>query len=564
MTPPLARNRIVRHALRGLSRWASQGLLQPMFRRLGLALISFLLFTLPVGWGNGQAQVISSPQTTGSETASSETASSGTVVRETVPLINQAIYRYSDPSSDQAFAGATNGLESEDLQVIPTVSTATPLIDPLGQLLGCGGQPLPSYGGFSMALYEPNPTDPTGTELGALVQLTPTEAEEQLGNGISAGLAPNLFNRNPFPLTTSGEYNFLLDPSRGQADLGRNYILVIRPPGNSIYPERRIKLTIEETPAGSNAPLSYRAIALDGEPISLDGNNQIEQTSVFVANAETTGINLNSIQFPMVLCPAEPLAMTKTASQATAEPGDTVIYRVTVRNQSEVPLTELSFTDTLPLGLQLIENSVQAEINQQKIAVTTDTEQQQSSSVQNNRPSTVIIRSLESLPPQGVINLLYAARITPDAMRGSGKNSVTVTSRRQDNRFIAQNGPAIHELQIRPGITSDCGILLGRVFDDLNFDGEQQRGEPGIANAVIYLQDGNRVVTDENGLFSVANVLPGSYTGVLDLSSVPGYDFAPNSKRREFRSGSRLVRLAPSSMARMNFPVTLLSEETQL
>jgi hypothetical protein len=54
----------------------------------------------------------------------------------------------------------------------------------------------------------------------------------------------------------------------------------------------------------------------------------------------------------------------------------------------------------------------------------------------------------------------------------------------------------------------------------------------------------------------VMNVLSGARTGVLDLTSVPGYTFAPNQKVKERNSQSRLVRLAPGGLVRMNFGVT--------
>jgi hypothetical protein len=103
---------------------------------------------------------------------------------------------------------------------------------------------------------------------------------------------------------------------------------------------------------------------------------------------------------------------------------------------------------------------------------------------------------------------------------------------------------------------SDGGTLIGRVFVDKNFDGEQQPGEAGVANAVVFLEDGTRITTDPNGLFSVANVLPGAHTGVLDLSSLSGYTLAPNLQFIERNSQSRLVRMAPGGLARMNFGVT--------
>lgn len=70
------------------------------------------------------------------------------------------------------------------------------------------------------------------------------------------------------------------------------------------------------------------------------------------------------------------------------------------------------------------------------------------------------------------------------------------------------------------------------------------------------MDDGNRIVTDANGLFSLANVISGDRTGTIDLTSLPGYALAPNLRNIQKNSQSRLVRLSPGGMARMNFAVT--------
>jgi hypothetical protein len=159
-----------------------------------------------------------------------------------------------------------------------------------------------------------------------------------------------------------------------------------------------------------------------------------------------------------------------------------------------------------------------------------------------------------------VLNIAYATQITSEALRGDGRNSAVVTGERSDNRFKLKDGPATHRMRLRPGLLNDCGVIIGRVFDDKNFDGEQQANEPGIPNAVIFLDDGNRITTDAKGLFSVNNVLSGARTGVLDLQSIPGYAIAPNQKFKERQSQSRLVRLAPQGMVRMNFGVTPIAQ----
>ncbi|NEQ55698.1 MAG: hypothetical protein F6K11_37260, partial [Leptolyngbya sp. SIO3F4] len=96
---------------------------------------------------------------------------------------------------------------------------------------------------------------------------------------------------------------------------------------------------------------------------------------------------------------------------------------------------------------------------------------------------------------------------------------------------------------------------------DKNFDGEQQPGEAGIPNAVIFLDNGNRIVTDADGLYSVECMLPGTRSGVLDFTSLPGYTLAPNLYFNERNSQSRMINIAPGGLVRMNFGVTPTFQE---
>ncbi|PMB30606.1 hypothetical protein CEN43_16530 [Fischerella thermalis BR2B] len=457
---------------------------------------------------------------------------------------NQATYTYTDSSNNLKHQGI-----SRQIQAAPI-----PLVDPIGRILGCAGNVLPDYTGFSVAVYEPNPGDPTGTELGKLLPLTRTELPNIPNNKIPGGLKPNIENSNPYFLTNTeplGAYNFLLDPNLGQTDPGRTYIFVVNPPANSIYKQRRIKIQIvQSTGTENNNVVRYVATSLDGQPITLTGQTQTESTVVLVANAELQGLDLLAFEFTTNMCQPEQVQIIKTGDRAVAEPGDTVIYRLSVRNLADAGLDSLVVTDTLPLGFNFLPKSVRGEIDGQPVTITAE-----------RHGSNVVFRANTVIPSQKVLNIAYAAQLTPDAVRGSGRNLASVTAQRVDNRFLTKDGPATHQLQIRPGIVSDCGTIIGRVFVDKNFDGEQQSGEPGVPNAIIIMKDGNRITTDINGLFSVANVLPGNHTGVLDLSSLPGYTLAPNLKFKERNSQSRLVRLEPGGMARMNFAVTPTSAE---
>jgi len=257
-----------------------------------------------------------------------------------------------------------------------------------------------------------------------------------------------------------------------------------------------------------------------------------------------TGI-VNSNETSLVAGQAA-LELIKTADRAAAEPGDTVVYRLALRNSGEAAASDIVVTDRSPLGVRFLPESLQGSI-------TTGTNTEPVTLPPAERDGRNVAFTFPRLEPNQTLNIIYAAVITPDAVRGDGRN-VAQEPRSNIASFL---------MRIRPGILSDCGTIVGRVFVDKNFDGEQQPGEPGVPNAVIYMDDGNRITTDTDGLFSLANVIAGNRSGTLDLSSLPGYSLAPNLYFIEGNSQSRLVRLSPGGMARMNFAVTPAYGEEQ-
>ncbi len=260
--------------------------------------------------------------------------------------------------------------------------------------------------------------------------------------------------------------------------------------------------------------------------------------------------NQTTVPAQLVVVPRPALEIIKTGDRSAAEPGDTVIYRLQIKNTGTVNAQNIVVTDTLPIGLQFLPNSVRAGITRggtlTPITIPAPTVNGRVISFTYAGP---LVPQSESL------TLVYGALLLPDALRGNGRNlAVSEGFDPTLGRYVSNT--ASHRLQIRAGILSDCGTLIGRVFVDKNFDGEQQPGEPGVPNAVIYMDDGNRITTDANGLYSLAYVISGSRTGTLDLTSLPGYTLAPNLYRIEANSPSRMVNLSPGGMARMNFAVT--------
>ena len=437
----------------------------------------------------------------------------------------------------------------QSLAILPPVDPS--LIDPLGQITGCRGETLADYRGFSVALYEPDPSDPTGG-VRELTELTLTEVPDRPDNDIPLGLNPNTENSNPFFLTNSdeGRYSFLFDEGRGQLEPGQTYILLINSPENSVYSQRRLRLEIGDR---NGNLVQYTATSLDGKSISATGGQTaITGAILLVEDAERIGLSLAVLDLDTGVCEAQELRITKTGDRAAAAPGDTALYRLSIKNLANTSIANLVVTDVLPQGFRFVDEGTKAAIGDEAVAI--------EASREGRNLSFTVPGQLET---GQVLTVVYAAQLTPDALRGDGENSAIVNGQRLDTGAIVRDGPAVHRLRVRAGILSDAGTIIGRVFVDKNFDGEQQPGEPGVPDAVIFLEDGNRITTDAEGMFSVANVLPGYHTGVLDLTSVPGYTVAPNLRWREGNSQSRLVQLAPGGMVRMNFAVTPTSEEEQ-
>jgi uncharacterized repeat protein (TIGR01451 family) len=466
-----------------------------------------------------------------------------------IKIINQAQYNYNSDQEGSTAGGTSTLIRSNTDRVI---NNYTGLVDPLGIITGCNGQRLTDYSGYSVAIYN---SAPDRLNPSSLVALTSTEYPDVPGNGVPEGILPNRTNLNPFLLdsASTGGYNFLFDRSTGQMDIGKSYILIVKPPSSSTYGERRVRLDITGL---QNNILSYRATALDGQKLSLTTNSDVFNGTVNVSDANTIGLSLISLQNVGVgVCDTQPIQIVKSADRASAEPGDTVVYRLTLRNQSAVDLVNPQVTDTLPMGLILRPESVRAQLGDQIIPVRVS-QSGTTATFQVGAPGFAI-------PAQQVVNLVYAVTLEADAIRGTGRNIATLRGIRRDNNLTVTDGPVNHQLVIRQGLIRDTGTLIGRVFVDKNFDGEQQPNEPGVPNAVVFMDDGNRITTDANGMFSVQSVVAGYRTGVLDLGSLPGYTLAPNLYFSERNSQSRLVKLAPGGLVRMNFGVTPTAREGQ-
>jgi len=110
-------------------------------------------------------------------------------------------------------------------------------------------------------------------------------------------------------------------------------------------------------------------------------------------------------------------------------------------------------------------------------------------------------------------------------------------------------------VQIRQDLLRDRAVLTGRVTVDACAAPDSTQAEP-VAGARVYLENGTYVLTDEQGMFHVEGVRPGSHVVQLDLDSLePGLEPVICDEQTRFagRAFSRFVDLQSGSLWRTDF-----------
>ena len=356
-------------------------------------------------------------------------------------------------------------------------------------------------------------------------------------------------------------------------------------------------ITVENT---GNVPLENLALtdtftAIDGTPLTLDsgptfgsasmgstvGNLQIGEVATYTASftltieavsgggvsnsVEATGLPVfgpgvpgvpspvsdisddgidtdgNIADDPTELAIAPSLAPTglvveKTTPRGVVERGSIVPYTITVTNNNPVVSGTLNIVDVLPPGLLYVPGS--ATLNGVAAPVTVS--------------GRVITWVNVPVPPLTTVTATIQARVTTGANAGELVNTASI-------RNPATNGlmapVATATVRILPEPVFDCGDVIGKVFDDENRDGYQNKGEKGIPSVRLAGVDGTIITTDEFGRFHVpCAMLPADHGSnfilKIDTRSLPsGY--------RLTTENPRVVRLTPGKMTEINFGVSI-------
>ncbi|MCX5849995.1 MAG: hypothetical protein NTW65_11185 [Deltaproteobacteria bacterium] len=431
------------------------------------------------------------------------------ILTETGP--GTGIFRGSIPSTLSATgnnSGAQTVVANSRIQATYTdslddspVSTALALIDPLGIVFDSitGNQ----VSGAVVTLRNWNGVTNT-CDLTSWPTLPPGQVNPAVATGADGKFA--------FPLVPAGDYCF-----------------DVTPPAGYVFPS---VVSNTDLPAGFNIGNGSR-----GDKFTL------------------------SIGDPALIrdIPVDPpigrLTVTKTANKTTAAIGDMIGYSLKITNAGEAPVSNITLTDVMPHGVQYISGS--SRLNGSPIA---------DPQLTSHR---TFAWSFASLAPGVALEITYRAVVGPDAQRGDGINTVFALGLSL-GRTIASN-TASFKIKITAGIFTEKGTIIGKIFLDRDGNRIQNQGdrdkagkpdEPGIANVVLYLEDGTRVITDSSGKYSILGILPGTHVLRVDETSLPkGLFLVPLSNRFLGDGDSQFVDMTPGGLFKADFAVERRGQE---
>ncbi|MFL6228206.1 MAG: hypothetical protein ACJ741_05470, partial [Pyrinomonadaceae bacterium] len=329
-----------------------------------------------------------------------------------------------------------------------------------------------------------------------VVLLTAQTTDATLQTAPGVGYAPNAANDNPFTTSVGGTFGFVLSPAQlGAGGAPATYYLNVSARG---YRTRMIRLDVEPASAGLYAATVR---ALDDQPLAESGGFTLTENPVALANLASVALNVPLFE-------TQSLEITKTTEQPRAEIGDVVTYHVSLRNTTQAALHDVAVRDQLPQSFHYAEGTALLQIAPAPAeAITPEV------------AGSELTFRVPTLAAGATATLTYRVRVGANAREGDQVNSATATAHFGGSEVITA-GPAHATVRVGAGVFSTRQMIVGRVFVDANGNGMFDGGERPVAGARLYIDNGQSVITDSEGMYNLPSVEDGAVVISLDPVTV--------------------------------------------
>lgn len=246
------------------------------------------------------------------------------------------------------------------------------------------------------------------------------------------------------------------------------------------------------------------------------------------------------------------LDISKTANRNDVVIGDVVTYRVEIRNTTTEDVSRVNLADHLPPDF--VYRGGSATLDGNPIADPSGT-----------RTLTFPIGTVPALvdangngtadPGEPGYHLLsYQLVVSSGASPGTYNNTAFARDVCAD---CAISNTSVAEVEVSLDPLFDLGTIIGKVFEDKNRDGWQDHNEPGVAGAMVALDDGTYALTDPHGRYHFPAVTPGERLLKINLAQL-GNGAATTT------GDTVVVSVTPGLLAKANFGITYRYQEEDI
>ena len=214
------------------------------------------------------------------------------------------------------------------------------------------------------------------------------------------------------------------------------------------------------------------------------------------------------------------LSLVKRADIAEVGMGETVPYTLIIQNTGTAPIGSLRIHDHLPAGGRYANKS----------AIGADSVQV----ARGGGDITIFVPG--TLDPGATATIRYAVAVV--SAKGRSFDNMAYASAENETVLSPK---AYASVQIRTAMPMETRTAFGKVWVDVDGDGRQTAGEPGLEGVDIWTDDGDVATTDRDGRYSFHNLRPGRHSFRIDRATIPAGFLAGNPDRGEdvaIRDGS--------------------------
>ena len=312
------------------------------------------------------------------------------------------------------------------------------------------------------------------------------------------------------------------------------------------------------------APTELNANAIDDKIIqTLDGDDLKAKLEACIAPS----VGLEPNQLPTsdadfgalikgidsqinIINEAPNLLVTKESDVKTAELGDYVSYSINITNNGKSTAYDVELKDALPRGFDYVAGSI-------RMGKAADININQPQTTEFKAKGKYQVLGLGDMAVGETKSITYRVLLGASSLGGDGINRATANARDEQGSTLTSR-EAQWKIDVSRGVMNTDGIIVGKVYHDINRDGIQQKddGELGVAGVRIYMENGNFVVTDPQGKYNFYGISAKTHVLKVDRTTLPNAtELVTQSNRNAGDANSRFVDLKYGELHRADFAI---------